>query len=157
MAEPTTPDAACGAPLLRPVFTEKDGTVRLIKGFRTSSYRRMRANQPASTITTASGHIGSHFTIHPTEHRLLSPYECQHLQTFPVDFEWGDALKKWGVGSIRAMIGEAVPPLFTRLHGDVLVRLLGNQNAMMMQASDRRHQLAISKISSERQTALNLT
>lgn len=115
--------ASCGAVLPRPVTFDESGVPRLVRGFHTS-YRRMPANQPAPTVTTASGHIGSDFTIHPTEHRLLSPRECAVLQTFPDDFEWGDALERWGATNVRAMIGEAVPPRFTELHGSALVRVL---------------------------------
>lgn len=107
---------ACGAPLLRPVVKER-GTWRLVAGFHNSSYTRMRADAPASTVTTASGHVGSDKTIHPWENRVLSPYECAYLQTFPASFKWGDALKRWGHTNLREMIGEAVPPRFTHMHG----------------------------------------
>ena len=116
----------CRGPLLRPVVQEQDGTYRLIKGFRGSSYRRMTPDEPAATVTTASGHVGSDLTIHPYENRLMSPLEVSLLQTFPHDFAWGDALEEWGHTNVRAMIGEAVPPLFTRLHGAVLMGLLTN-------------------------------
>lgn len=115
--------ASCGAVLPRPVTFDDSGAPRLVRGFHTS-YRRMPADLPAPTVTTASGHIGSDFTIHPTEHRLLSPRECAVLQTFPRDFEWGDALERWGATNVRAMIGEAVPPRFTELHGRALARVL---------------------------------
>lgn len=111
----------CNEPLLRPVIQGEDGTYRLITGFRTSSYKRMAPDRPAATITTASGHIGSNVTIHPFENRLMSTLEVSLLQTFPQDFEWGDALENWGHTNVRAMIGEAVPPHFTRLHGAVLM------------------------------------
>lgn len=114
----------CGSPLLRPVFCEHGGTYRLVRGFRSSSYKRMSPDLPAATITTASGHVGSSYTIHPFENRLLSPLECALLQTFPDDFKWGNALEKWGHTNVRRMIGEAVPPLFTYLHGKVLKSLL---------------------------------
>lgn len=129
----------CGAPLLRPIVKEDDGTYRLVKGFK-SSYRRMHDDRPAATITTASGHIGSDYTIHPTQNRLLSPLECAMLQTFPHDFKWGEALKKYGHTTVREMIGEAVPPAFTKLHGDVLRGIL-QQRAVRatMAASDDRH------------------
>jgi DNA (cytosine-5)-methyltransferase 1 len=84
----------------------------------------MHLDRPAATITTASGHIGSDYTIHPTENRLLSIYECALLQTFPKSFAWGDALEKYGHTNVREMIGEAVPPAFTRLHGEVLRGIL---------------------------------
>jgi DNA (cytosine-5)-methyltransferase 1 len=113
----------CDETLPRPVIVEHDGTRRLIRGF-ASSYRRMHAERPAATVTTASGHVGSDYTIHPTENRLLSILECALLQTFPIEFDWGDALKRKGSTNVREMIGEAVPPLFTELHGRVLSSLL---------------------------------
>lgn len=121
---------ACNARLLRPVVEEKDGSLRLVNGFRRSSYRRMDPKRPSPTITTASGRIGASNTIHPFQHRLLSPLECAWLQTFPEDFCWGGEdwhALDWGYGNVRAMIGEAVPPLFTRQHGAVLAGLLAGK------------------------------
>ncbi|UJJ60222.1 MULTISPECIES: DNA cytosine methyltransferase [Rhodanobacter] len=128
----------CSNPLLRPIVQERDGGYRLIKGFK-SSYRRMHADRPAATVTTASGHIGSDYTIHPTQNRLLSPLECSLLQTFPIDFKWGDALKKLGHTNVREMIGEAVPPAFTKLHGEVLYGILKHKwGRAPMASSDER-------------------
>jgi DNA (cytosine-5)-methyltransferase 1 len=99
----------------------------------------MYADRPASTVTTASGHLGSDYTIHPTQNRLLSPLECSLLQTFPDDFKWGDALKKLGHTNVREMIGEAVPPAFTKLHGEVLCGILNRDWARApMASSDER-------------------
>ncbi|MBC7876426.1 MAG: DNA cytosine methyltransferase [Anaerolineales bacterium] len=131
---------SCNRPLPRPVIKSRNGRYRLIKGFKTSSYRRMNLNLPAATITTASGHVGSHFTIHPNQNRVLSPLECAYLQTFPKEFKWGDALKKWGHSNIREMIGEAVPPKFTAMHGKVLYALLnGITSRNLLSESDSRH------------------
>ena len=135
-----SPDCAvcnrCNQPLNRPVVQDADGSYRLVRGFRTSSYSRMRADVPAATVTTASGHIGSDRTIHPFENRVLSPRECAYLQTFPEEFEWGDALKRWGVTNVRAMIGEAVPPRFTELHGHALYGILSGTGTMDLSAVD---------------------
>jgi DNA (cytosine-5)-methyltransferase 1 len=114
----------CGGILLRPIVKAANGRFRLIKGFMSSSYCRMKSDAPASTITTASGHIGSDLTIHPFENRVLSAFECARLQGFPARFKWGDALKKWGPTNVRDMIGEAVPPRFTESHGRVLRLIL---------------------------------
>jgi DNA (cytosine-5)-methyltransferase 1 len=122
----------CHARLMRPIVQEKDGTLRLVKGF-ASSYRRMYPDKPAATITTASGHIGSDFTIHPTENRLLSPLECAEIQTFPRSFKWLNTLATYGVSTLREMIGEAVPPAFTYLHGKVLWSVL-RRNAAVARA-----------------------
>jgi DNA (cytosine-5)-methyltransferase 1 len=116
----------CGSLLPRPIVRQKDGSFRLVTGFH-SSYRRMDPNIPAATVTTASGHVGSDRTIHPWENRVLSPLECARLQTFPGTFKWGQALQDWGHTNVRAMIGEAVPPLFTRKHGNVLMALLSGR------------------------------
>ena len=129
----------CAAPLLRPVFKAANGRYRLIHGFRTSTYARMRPDRPAATITTASGHVGSNNTIHPNENRLLSTLECALLQTIPRQFNWGDALERWGHTNLRDMIGEAVPPLFTRLHGTMLTApLAGRRPRSLLPFSDLR-------------------
>lgn len=116
---------SCHGPLLRPVVRDERGQWRLIRGFRSSSYTRMRSDLPAATVTTASGHVGSDRTVHPWQHRLLSPRECAHLQTLPRDFDWGDSLERWGTTNVRGMIGEAVPPAFTLQHGRALLGVLG--------------------------------
>lgn len=113
----------CDAPLPRPIVFEGNRP-RLVRGFRRGSYKRMDPQRPAATITTASGRIGGSHTIHPFENRLLSPLECALLQTIPEDFSWGDILATRGATELRAMIGEAVPPRFTALHGNVLATLL---------------------------------
>ncbi len=143
----------CGDALLRPVTWETDGSLRLIKGFRTSSYKRMAPGKPAATITTASGHIGSHTTLHPSETRVLSALECAYLQTFPEDFDWGEALLKWGHTTVREMIGEAVPPAFTERHGLVLSQILGNRiRGNLVSQSDRRCTKASAKLDVDRPT-----
>ena len=131
--------SACGEPLLRPVVLG-EGRPRLVRGFRRASYRRMEPARPAATITTASGRIGGSRTIHPFENRVLSPLECALLQTIPTDFNWGDVLKRRGVSELRAMIGEAVPPRFTRMHGQVLVSLLTHAEGdlPLIEQTDRR-------------------
>lgn len=129
---------ACNEPLLRPVVQEADGSYRLVRGFRRSSYSRMRPDAPAPTITTASGHVGSDNTIHPFENRLLSPHECAYLQTIPDDFDWGTSLDEWGPTAVRAMIGEAVPPRFTEMHGRVLAELLDGETVGLISANDHR-------------------
>lgn len=130
---------ACGSQLLRPIVAEPNGQPRLVRGF-ASSYRRMFPDRPAATITTASGHLGSDFTIHPLQNRLLSPLECAVLQTFPASFKWGDTLDRYGASTLRDMIGEAVPPAFTTLHGKVLLNVLtGSRSGRLARFEDKRH------------------
>ncbi len=126
----------CRKPMLRPIVRGSDGSWRLVKGFRSSSYRRMDPARPAATVTTASGHIGSDRTLHPWENRVLSPAECSVLQTIPSTFRWGESLEKWGHTGVRQMIGEAVPPRFTHLHGKVLAALASSREAPEILADD---------------------
>lgn len=147
----------CNSVLPRPVVVEKDGTIRLVKGFATS-YRRMHPSRPAATITTASGHIGSDYTIHPSENRLLSVRECSLLQTFPLNFKWGKALSKWGHSNIREMIGEAVPPAFTTAHGQVLRGVLEDEwKRAPISSSDERCTKAWEKLNKIKNITRNST
>lgn len=132
----------CGARLLRPIVDDDSG-LRLVAGFRRSSYSRMDPRKPAATITTASGRVGSDNTLHPSQNRVLSVLECQLLQTIPESFDWGDALHTTGHSHIRAMIGEAVPPAFTSAHGRILASLMaGRRPHRIMRADDSRVQKA---------------
>ena len=132
----------CGARLLRPIVDD-GSNLRLVAGFRRSSYSRMDPRKPAATITTASGRVGSDNTLHPSQNRVLSVLECQLLQTIPESFDWGDVLRTTGHTHIRAMIGEAVPPAFTGAHGRILASLLaGRRPYLAMRADDRRVQKA---------------
>ena len=117
----------CGAVMHnRPYVVEKDGTVRLIKG-RHSSYRRMRHDEPARTITTASSHVGSDYKIHPWENRVLSIRECAELQTVPRFYDWSWALETGHTYLVRVVVGEALPPWFTYLQGQLLRQLLDSE------------------------------
>ncbi len=155
----------CQAPLLRPIVEdEQTGECRLITGFHNTSYRRLDSREVASTVTTASGHIGSDVNLHPTQNRVLSPRECAELQTFPRDFKWGKVLEDGSLNKIRCMIGEAIPPLFTQAHGEVLATLLSSVKhyAPMMLTTDTRAVVAKRKFIAEpatltQQLALKLT
>lgn len=115
---------ACGSVLInRPHVMDASGKVRLIKGFK-SSYRRMHPHRPAPTITTASSHLGSDYKIHPWENRVLSIRECADLQTVPRFYDWQWAIDNHRMYLVRQVIGEAIPPWFTFLHGQVLHGLL---------------------------------
>lgn len=106
----------------RPIVRGR-GRPRLIKGF-LSSYRRMRSDRPAATITTNSSHVGSDWKIHPWENRVLSARECADLQTVPHWYDWSRALQDRRHYLIRNLVGEALPPFFTYRHGLVLASLL---------------------------------
>ena len=114
----------CQKSLPKPVTNDKStGSVRLIKGYHTA-YKRLKSNEPANTVLTASGRASSHNTIHPTQNRVLSALECQILQGIPSEFSWSVAGRQVPLGKIREMIGEAVPPMFTEKIGHILAKAL---------------------------------
>lgn len=113
----------CGGVLWNRPIVRGRGRPRLIRGF-LSSYRRMRSDRPAATITTNSSHVGSDWKIHPYENRVLSARECADLQTVPRWYSWKVALKGRQKYLVRNLIGEALPPYFTYLHGHALASLL---------------------------------
>ncbi len=119
----------CGGVMRNRPYAEKDGQPYLIKGFH-SSYRRMSPDRPAYTITTNSSHVGSDFKIHPWENRVLSILECADLQTVPRFYDWKRAEDNRTCYLIRNLVGEALPPYFTYLHGQYLAALLGNNGAL---------------------------
>lgn len=113
----------CGKALWNRPIVRGKGRPRLITGF-LSSYRRMRSDRPAATITTNSSHVGSDWKIHPWENRVLSARECGDLQTVPHWYAWKAALDDDQRYIVRQLIGEALPPYFTYIHGRILTTLL---------------------------------
>lgn len=119
----------CAALMKNRPYVYVKRTPRLIAGF-ASSYRRMRSDEPASTVTTNSSHVGSDFKIHPFENRVLSIQECADLQTVPRAYRWDRAIRDHKTYTIRAVVGEAFPSYFTYLHGTLLSRLLAARGNM---------------------------
>lgn len=94
----------------------------VIKAFRTS-YRRMNATRPASTLTTNSGVISSDVKGHPNQNRVLSAREIlivSSIDTYPdcedVVHKFKPAvtvLEKLNDRLLRHVTGESIPPLLT--------------------------------------------
>jgi DNA (cytosine-5)-methyltransferase 1 len=117
---------SCGCPMINRPYVSEEGNFRLVKGF-ASSYRRMHPSRPAPTVMTNSSHLGSDYNVHPWENRVLSIRECAELQTIPRFYDWNWALDTRHSYVARQVIGEALPPFFTYLHGKVLLDLLANR------------------------------
>lgn len=112
--------SSCGAEMTnRPHVVDKESGFRLVKGFKTS-YRRMRPDIPAATVTTSSSHFGSDLKLHPFENRVLSIRECCYLQTVPDTFDWTPAIRAGRPYAIRQMVGEAIPAWFSFQLGEAL-------------------------------------
>lgn len=101
---------------------------RLIRGFKTS-YRRLKWDKPASTLTMNSGVISSDMKGHPEQNRVLSVREIlllSTLQSHPsVKYQWDGKYEfqssmengekfyseLFTPKLVRQVIGESIPPL----------------------------------------------
>lgn len=102
-----------------PIFfpQKKDGT--RIKGY-ASSYRRIKWDEPAPTITMRNDAISSQRNVHPgrlkddgtySDARVLTPLELMVLTSLPRDWNIPDNTPEI---LIRQVIGEAIPPLMIK-------------------------------------------
>ena len=101
---------------------------RVIRGFKTS-YRRLKWDSPASTLTMNSGVISSDMKGHPEQNRVLSVREILLLSTLEshpnVNYSWNKKYKFRSLDAngkffykedfspklVRQVIGESIPPL----------------------------------------------
>jgi DNA (cytosine-5)-methyltransferase 1 len=85
----------------------------------TGPYGRMRANEPAPTLTTRCTTVSCGSFIHPTEDRGISLREAALIQTFPQSYQFCG-----GYDSIERQIGNALPPRVAELVARAILRLL---------------------------------
>ncbi len=114
----------CGTLLPRPwVEDKKTGEKRLMKGF-VSAYKRMKWDEPASTLTQNFQYACSDNKLHPCQSRVLSLYEGLVLQTI-ADYEFSFIVngKNCSDGLIRDTIGESVPPRVIDLICNYVIKL----------------------------------
>lgn len=83
-----------------------DGTPSKKRGGAPSGLKRLFANQPSLTITSAA----TREFIHPIEDRTLTIRECARIQTFPDHFEF-----KGSQSQKVKQIGNAIPPLLAQV------------------------------------------
>ena len=84
-----------------------------------TTYKRLVYDEPGATITTASGMISASRTVHPINTRSLTILEASLIQSFPTDFAF---FGNWG--SVRKMIGNAVPPLLGKEIGASIIEAI---------------------------------
>jgi DNA (cytosine-5)-methyltransferase 1 len=82
----------------------------------TDVYGRLRADLPASALTTRCISLSNGRFGHPTQARAISVREAAKLQTFDDDFEFSGSLN-----SMARQIGNAVPVLLARRLGESFV------------------------------------
>lgn len=85
-------------------------------GFVKNLYGRLNWDKPSGTIVAGIKKITCGRYFHPECDRLLTVREAARLQSFPDDY-----LVKGGMIEQYTIIGNAVPPRFSEVIGDVLV------------------------------------
>jgi DNA (cytosine-5)-methyltransferase 1 len=80
-------------------------------------YGRLRADQPASALTTRCISLSNGRFGHPTQARAISVREAAKLQTFDDSFEFSGSLN-----SMARQIGNAVPVLLAQRLGETFVK-----------------------------------
>lgn len=102
---------SCGKDIkVRPYVEEKNGSIRSIRGFKTS-YKRIHPDGLSSAITTNTNAFSSDNKLHPNQNRVLSVRECILIQSIPENFIWPEKLFYRSMHLVREMVGEALPPL----------------------------------------------
>jgi DNA (cytosine-5)-methyltransferase 1 len=99
-----------------------DTCLRPPSGYNTT-YKRLRWDEPSSTIGTTFGMISGSRNVHPSDTRSLTIREAARCQSFPDSYSFQGT---WS--EIRTMIGNAVPPGLSRVVGDVLRRSLNQKS-----------------------------
>lgn len=92
-------------------------------GGRTTYYGRLRRDKPSYTISTYFNRLGNGCYIHPTQDRLISLREGARLQSFKDSFFFCGPKT-----SIYKQIGNAVPPLLSRVISELIKPHLKNKN-----------------------------
>ncbi len=108
-----------------PVYYPQKADGTRIKGYE-SSYRRIKWDEPAPTITIRNDAISSQRNVHPgtlledgtySDARVLTPLELMILTSLPTDWNIPDDTPEI---LIRQVIGEAIPPLMVkRIVGEI--------------------------------------
>jgi DNA (cytosine-5)-methyltransferase 1 len=89
-------------------------------------YGRMAWDKPSPTITSGCFNPSKGRFLHPEENRTITLREASLLQTFPLDYYFPPEAGKC---AIAEMIGNALPPIFIKRHGDSVVCYLKRYKA----------------------------
>lgn len=89
-------------------------------------YGRLKWNDVSSTITGGCLKPSKGRFLHPEKNRNITAREAALLQTFPRDFIFPTDIPK---DSIALMIGNALPPKFSRIQGESIIKRLDDYYA----------------------------
>jgi len=134
----------CGSLLPRPYVKDKNGTLRIMSGY-TSAYKRMDPDLPCPALTRNFSFPCSDHKVHPFENRVLSIAEAMKIQTVSdFSYKWGpivngrnEVLEYAPDTLIRLVIGESIPPKFTKLLGEHIKGLIMKKSELPRRAKQR--------------------
>src|SRR5690554_2330772 len=105
--------------LKNPVYYPKKKDGQPVKGFH-NTYKRMKWDEPSPARAMNNGNMGGHNNVHPgrelpdgtySDARVLTLKELFIVSSLPKDMD----LPEWCTDNlIRTVIGEAIPPLFSK-------------------------------------------
>jgi DNA (cytosine-5)-methyltransferase 1 len=101
-----------GVPEGASAHNNPDPHLRPPSGYNTT-YKRLRWDEPCSTIGTNFGMISGCRNVHPQDTRSLTVREALRSQSFPDTFRFD--LTTLTIGDVRRVIGNAVPPLLANV------------------------------------------
>lgn len=90
----------------------------LVKSGFSSCYSRLRADEPAPTLTVNFVHPASNKCIHPYQNRALTPREGARIQSFDDDYIFCGTRTQ-----VVRQIGNAVPPLLGKAIGEEVYKV----------------------------------
>jgi DNA (cytosine-5)-methyltransferase 1 len=103
----------------------EDPQLRPSSGYNTT-YKRLKWDEPCSTIGTNFSMISGCRNVHPEQTRSLTIREALRCQTFPDTFAFRGTF-----GEIRTVIGNAVPPKLAEVIGAHVLSLLAGSVAVI--------------------------
>ena len=87
----------------------------LISSGFSSSYSRLDADRPSTTLTVNFVHPASNRCVHPFQNRALTPREGARIQSFPDSYRFSGTRAQ-----VVKQIGNAVPPLLAKAIGEAI-------------------------------------
>lgn len=96
---------------------DEKGNSLEVKGLMSGIYKRLHPDKPAYTVIAGGG--GGTWGYHYAEPRVLTNRERARLQTFPDDFVF-----EGNISAVRKQIGNAVPPLGSRVIAESILKTL---------------------------------
>lgn len=107
-----------------PAHLQLDCHSRLKRRHATSSYGRMKLDEPAPTMTTRCTTPACGRFIHPLEDRPITLREAALIQTFPSDYAF-----RGSRGSVERQIGNAVPVRMASALGEIAKRFVSEDDS----------------------------